>query len=161
MSEKKERKHRQRLWVLGGPTADIKTQYDIGTRLGEPGMYGAAHVCTHKETREQRAVKIIPKARFSRSPHQLQKMREEYELMRDLNHPNIIKAYEAFEDKKNFYIVMELCRGGELFNRIKLKSKYNEADAATVLRKIVLGLQHLHEHKVLAHSIIYMFNFFS
>jgi calcium-dependent protein kinase len=111
-------------------------------------MYGAAHVCTHKETREQRAVKIIPKARFSRSPHQLQKMREEYELMRDLNHPNIIKAYEAFEDKKNFYIVMELCRGGELFNRIKLKSKYNEADAATVLRKIVLGLQHLHEHKI-------------
>jgi len=43
----------------------------------------------------------------------------ETELLRNMDHPNIIKMYETFEDKSNVYIVMELCEGGELIDIIK------------------------------------------
>jgi serine/threonine protein kinase len=138
-------------WVLGGPTGPIEDTYILGKRLGEPGQYGYAQLCTKKATGEIFAVKVltfvpeiascpqlfsflslpsfacriplqvIAKSRYSRNKAQLDRMREEYELMRGLAHKNIIKAYDAFENKTNFYIVMEYCGGGELFTRIQEK----------------------------------------
>jgi len=46
--------------------------------------------------------------------------------MKSLDHPNIIKLYETFEDARNVYLVMELCEGGELFDRIIAKGHFTE-----------------------------------
>ena len=67
-----------------------------------------------KGTKVRRAIKIIPKKRV-KNPAQFQ---SEINIMRELDHPNIIKLFETFEDSRNVYLVMEHCEGGELFDRI-------------------------------------------
>lgn len=55
---------------------------------------------------------------------------DEVAVVKQLDHPNIMKLYEFFEDKRNFYLVMEVYKGGELFDEIINKQKFTEADAA-------------------------------
>ena len=47
-------------------------------------------------------------------------------ILKEMDHPNIIKGYEFYEDNDQIYFVMDLCKGGELFDRIKEKSRYSE-----------------------------------
>jgi len=70
----------------------------------------------HKATGEKRAVKRLNLDKMSAT----QKVRLEYEIdiLKNLNHPNILKLYETFEEKKHIYLVTEYCEGGELFDEI-------------------------------------------
>lgn len=78
-----------------------------------------------KGSKYYRAIKIIPKSKV-RNPD---RFRREIEIMRNLDHPNIIKLFETFEDARNVYLVMELCEGGELFDRIIDKGHFSENEA--------------------------------
>lgn len=64
--------------------------------------------------------------------------------MRTLDHPNIIKLYETFEDQRNVYLVMELCDGGELFDRIIDKGHFSENEARTTFTQIIQALNYCH-----------------
>jgi calcium-dependent protein kinase len=72
--------------------------------------------CCKKGTLEDRAVKIIEKARMSDT----EKVRLKYEvnILKNLNHPNIVRLYEVFEDSHKIYLITELCDGRELFEEI-------------------------------------------
>ena len=67
-----------------------------------------------------------------------------------MDHPNIIKMHDVYENPSELFIVMEVCAGGELFDRIKEQpdGNYSENDAADVLRQIAEGLKYLHSHKI-------------
>lgn len=56
--------------------------------------------------------------------------------MKQLDHPNVIKLYETFEDSRNVYLIMELCDGGELFDSIINKGKYSESEARSAFKDI-------------------------
>jgi calcium-dependent protein kinase len=57
------------------------------------------------------------------------KFQQEISIMRELDHPNVIKLFEFFEDDRYVYLVMELCEGGELFDKIVAKGKFTESMA--------------------------------
>ena len=67
-----------------------------------------------------------------------------------MNHANIIKLHEVYENSNELFIVMDCCSGGELFDRIKEQpdGTYSEVDAAQVLRQICEGLKYMHERKI-------------
>ena len=75
------------------------------------------------------SVKTIHKTKIKKEIHLL---RRELDILQTVD-PNIIKFYETYEDSKYFHIVMELCEGGELFDRIIEKGKYSEKEAAKVM----------------------------
>jgi len=132
---------------------DIEKHYILGHQLGQAGQFGHALLATHRQTGEKRAVKVISKSKFSRASDRklhFAELRNEIDVMRRMDHPNIIKLYDVYETANELYIVMEAMMGGELFDRIKEQpdGNYSEADAASVLRQIAEGLKYMHEHKI-------------
>ena len=55
-------------------------------------------------------------------------------VMKELDHPNIARMFETFEDDKRFYIITEICKGGELFDEIIKRERFCERDAAVVIK---------------------------
>jgi serine/threonine protein kinase len=74
----------------------------------------------------------------------------EIDNMLHVDHPNVLKLMEIFEDDKWFYMVMEYMQGGELFEKIVQRGRYSERDAAQIFKQIVSGVQYLHD-KGIAH----------
>ena len=91
----------------------IIDHYRVGKRLGQ-GAFGEVRRVVHIETGDQRAVKVISKQ--SMSEHEQQTLYNEINILKNLDHPNVVKVYEYFEDEKRFFIVTEICSGGELFD---------------------------------------------
>lgn len=71
-------------------------------------------------------------------------MRKEVEILASLDHPNIVRLYENYEDSRFYHIVMELCEGGELWDSIAAKGHYEEKNAAVIMKKILRAVNHLH-----------------
>ncbi len=75
-------------------------------------------------------------------------LESEINILKELDHPNIVRFYETYIDYKYIHIVMQLCTGGELFDRIVKLEKFSEKDAADLMKKILSAVQHLHEHNI-------------
>ncbi|OIT01584.1 PREDICTED: calcium-dependent protein kinase 17-like isoform X1 [Nicotiana attenuata] len=122
--------------VLGRPMEDVRTTYTIGKELGR-GQFGVTHLCTHKQSGEQFACKTIAKRKLV-NKEDIEDVRREVQIMHHLTgQPNIVELKGAYEDKHSVHLVMELCAGGELFDRIIAKGHYTERAAASLLRTIV------------------------
>ncbi|KAG5517363.1 hypothetical protein RHGRI_037943 [Rhododendron griersonianum] len=122
--------------VLGKPMEDVRSTYTIGKELGR-GQFGVTHLCTNKSTGEQFACKTIAKRKLA-SKEDIEDVRREVQIMYHLTgQPNIVELKGTYEDKHSVHLVMELCAGGELFDRIIAKGHYTERAAASLLRTIV------------------------
>ena len=79
-------------------------------------------------------------------PELLDDLRNEIGLLKMLDHPNVIKLYEYYEDASNIYLILELCDGGELFDRLHMQqgSRYTEAEAARLMFKMVAAIAYCH-----------------
>ncbi|CAE6023688.1 unnamed protein product [Arabidopsis arenosa] len=135
--------------VLPEPIGDgIHLKYDLGKELGR-GEFGVTHECIEISTRERFACKRISKEKL-RTEIDVEDVRREVEIMRCLpKHPNIVSFKEAFEDKDAVYLVMEICEGGELFDRIVSRGHYTERAAASVAKTILEVVKVCHEHGVI------------
>nr|DAD29749.1 TPA_asm: hypothetical protein HUJ06_031217 [Nelumbo nucifera] len=138
-----------KLTVLKEPTGtDIESTYELGRELGR-GEFGVTYLCTDKSTGEQFACKSISKKKL-RTAIDVEDVRREVEIMRHLpNHPNIVSLKDTYEDDNAVHLVMELCEGGELFDRIVARGHYTERAAAAVTRTIVEVVQVCHKHGVM------------
>ncbi|KQJ89539.1 calcium-dependent protein kinase 25 [Brachypodium distachyon] len=126
--------------VLGRPMEDVRATYSIGKELGR-GQFGVTHLCTHRTSGEKLACKTIAKRKLS-TREDLEDVRREVQIMYHLSgQPNIVDLRGAYEDKHSVHLVMELCAGGELFDRIIARGHYTERAAASLLRAIV-GIVH-------------------
>jgi calcium-dependent protein kinase len=134
--------------VLGRPMEDVKSIYSIGKELGR-GQFGITHLCTNKVTGEQFACKTIAKRKLV-NKEDVEDVRREVQIMHHLTgQPNIVELKGAYEDKHSVHLVMELCAGGELFDRIIAKGHYTERAAASLLRTIVQIIHTCHSMGVI------------
>ncbi|KAL3694786.1 hypothetical protein R1sor_008437 [Riccia sorocarpa] len=129
--------------VLGRPLEDVRSIYTLGRELGR-GQFGVTHLCTHKVTGELLACKSIAKRKLT-NKDDVEDVRREVQIMHHLEgQKNIVELKGAYEDKHNVHLVMELCAGGELFDRIIQRGHYSEAAAAALCRTIVQVVQTCH-----------------
>jgi calcium-dependent protein kinase len=77
----------------------------------------------------------------------LDRLKREIAIMRVLDHPNIVKLIETFEDRRSIYLVMELCSGGELLDALAHATQFSEIQAATLMRQIFRAVFYMHENK--------------
>ena len=93
-------------------THNISKEYILGKTLGK-GDFSHVRLAIHKDTKQDRAVKIIQKKKVD-----MKRLLAEISIVSKLSHPSIMEVYEVFEDTKKVYIVSEYCKGGELFDII-------------------------------------------
>ncbi|BAU00608.1 hypothetical protein LR48_Vigan401s002600 [Vigna angularis] len=129
--------------VLNRPMEDVRSTYIFGRELGR-GQFGVTYSVTHKHTNEQLACKSIATRKLVHRDD-LDDVRREVQIMHHLTgHRNIVELKGAYEDRHSVNLVMELCAGGELFDRIIAKGHYSERAAADLCRQIATVVHDCH-----------------
>jgi serine/threonine protein kinase len=125
---------------------DVKTMYKLGRKLGK-GAYAVVHRGTLlTDTHVHRAVKIIDEKALGHED--IEALHIELQTMRKVKHQNIVDLYECFLWRDKFIMVLELCKGGELFDRVVEKEHYSEREARRCFAQCVEAIGHCHEHGV-------------
>ncbi|KAJ0526088.1 putative protein kinase CAMK-CDPK family [Helianthus annuus] len=144
--------------VLKTKTGHLKEYYNLGPKLGH-GQFGTTFLCIEKTTGKRFACKSIARRKLL-IEEDVEDVRWEIEIMHHLSgHPNVVSIQGAYEDSVAVHLVMELCGGGELFDRIAQKGHYSERKAADLIRKIVGVIEACHSLGVM-HRDLKPENFF-
>ena len=124
--------------------------YRIGMLIGT-GTYGEVRVCQHIRTKNKRAVRILKKALLDDTT--VNKFMTMTLLLQHLDHPNVLRFQEIFQDSKRFFIVTELCQGGDLLSQI---DEYvdsgmfiSEQDAAQIITQVLSAVAYLHKNQLI------------
>ncbi|XP_026193621.1 calcium-dependent protein kinase 15 [Cyclospora cayetanensis] len=122
--------------------------YRFGKVVGK-GSFGKVQLVTHRKTAANRACKTIA----IQSPEQWELIKSEVELLKALNHPNIMKLFETYQDGYTIYLIIELCKGGPLFDRIVkhydvMRSPITEEQMCGWMRQILSACSYCHERGV-------------
>jgi calcium-dependent protein kinase len=98
------------------------------------------------------AIKVLNKGKLK---GHVDAIRQEVKILTKLDHPNIVKYYETYDDAKFLYLVMEYCSGGELFDKIAKKKNqvFNESEAAEIIKKLLRAVNHCHSVGVVHRDI--------
>ncbi|XP_054623335.1 myosin light chain kinase family member 4-like isoform X2 [Dunckerocampus dactyliophorus] len=110
------------------------------------GRFGQVHKCVENSSGLTLAAKVIK----ARAQKEKEVVKNEIQVMNNLDHANLIQLYAAYESRNDIILVLEYVGGGELFNRI-IDENYTlmELDAVVFIRQICEGLQHMHKMYIL------------
>ena len=123
------------------------SDYTKEGKLGS-GNFGEVLKVKHKTSNNQRAVKVLDKVKVKKydDPNNLL---AEIEILKKIDHPNIMKIYEFYQDSKNYYIIMELIHGKELFDYIvEEENKFTELQIASIMKQILGAVCYAHNNKI-------------
>ncbi|KAJ9528579.1 hypothetical protein QJQ45_020442 [Haematococcus lacustris] len=127
---------------------DVREKYTFDKVLGK-GNFGVVHLVFDKKTGESMACKSISKRKLV-TPDDIEDVRREVQILLHLSgHKNVVQLKGTYEDKSYIHLVMEVCEGGELFDRIAEKGHFSEKSAAEVMRTIVSVVNHCHTMNVI------------
>jgi calcium-dependent protein kinase len=121
--------------------------YRRGKSLGS-GANGQVFEAVHLVSNERRAIKVISKHKLKAARNAIEKFEAEVEILRRMDHPSIMRLYEFYEDKHNYYLATEQCTGGELFDYIIEQGKLSEAQAAKIMKQVLGAVSYCHSHGI-------------
>ena len=128
---------------------DINAFYDLGssTILGT-GVSGSVKTCIHLKTKMEFALKTLSKKNLK--PEKLIQIRDEIDIMTHLDHPNILRLTEFFETENEIYLILDLCKGGELLDRLHEQAdhRYSERTACKLIYTMLSTIRYCHAHNI-------------
>nr|XP_033480246.1 serine/threonine-protein kinase DCLK2 isoform X3 [Epinephelus lanceolatus] len=131
------------------PASTILEKYKIGKVIGD-GNFAVVKECVERSTGKEFALKIIDKAKCSGKEHLIE---NEVAVLRKVKHPNIIMLIEEVDTPSELYLVMELVKGGDLFDAITSSAKYTERDASVMVYNLAEALKYLHSTNIVHRDI--------
>uniref|UniRef100_A0A665VEK6 Serine/threonine-protein kinase DCLK2 n=1 Tax=Echeneis naucrates TaxID=173247 RepID=A0A665VEK6_ECHNA len=134
------------LWYFPAPIAE---RYKVGRTLGD-GNFAVVRECVEKSSGREYALKIISKDKCRGKEHMIQ---SEVSILRRVKHPNIVLLIEEMDTHSELYLVMELVKGGDLFDAITSSNKYTERDASCMLFNLASAIKYLHSHNIVHRDI--------
>jgi len=123
----------------------IEDNYKLGKELGR-GAFSVVREGIRKANGKKYAIKCITKKLIDKK--ELALLEREIDIMKKLQHPNIIQLMEVIDSSDTLYLVLENAPGGELFDAIVNKGSYSEADAANIVKQILEAIKYCHEQGV-------------
>ena len=127
---------------------DFLSDYEIKETIGK-GTFSVVKLGINKITKEKVAIKILKKKKMQKSKDK-SRLEREISILKRLNHINVIKIYKITEELENYYIVMEYCENGELFNYIVAHQRLSEEVTSYFFYQLINGLDYIH-HKNIVH----------
>ncbi|XP_033867713.2 serine/threonine-protein kinase DCLK1 isoform X2 [Acipenser ruthenus] len=129
--------------------ASIAERYKVGRTIGD-GNFAIVRECVERSTGREYALKIINKSKCRGKEHMIQ---NEVSILRRVKHPNIVLLIEEMDTYTELYLVMELVKGGDLFDAITSTNKYTERDASGMLYNLVCAIKYLHSLNIVHRDI--------
>ncbi|XP_026187732.1 serine/threonine-protein kinase DCLK1b isoform X2 [Mastacembelus armatus] len=129
--------------------ASITERYKVGRTLGD-GNFAVVRECVERSTGREYALKIISKDKCRGKEHMIQ---SEVSILRRVKHPNIVLLIEEMDTHNELYLVMELVKGGDLFDAITSSNKYTERDASCMLFNLASAIKYLHSLNIVHRDI--------
>jgi len=126
----------------------LEEVYEVGEKLGE-GAFSVVKVGVHKENGSKVAIKILDNySNIENAEEDVLRFQQETSIIKSLDHKNIVKLYDIFEDHEHYYVVMELVSGGELFDQIVLRGFYPEDETILIIQQILGALSYLEDKQI-------------
>ncbi|OMJ67933.1 hypothetical protein SteCoe_34771 [Stentor coeruleus] len=132
-------------------THKILEVYNFCSLLGE-GTYGKVHLATHIITNQQRAIKVVSKRSIKTTKLRFE-FTNEISVLKMLDHPNIIKLHEFFEDDSNYYLVTDYLSGGELLDFMIKNKVLSEQVTAKYIKQALESVAYLHSKNIIHRDI--------
>ncbi|CAK4618412.1 unnamed protein product [Aphanomyces euteiches] len=123
----------------------FEANYTLGKKLGE-GTFSVVKEGIQKSTGKKFAIKCIKKSGLSQED--LDALHEEIDILKKMDHPNIMSLYEVYTEAQYYYLVTEFMEGGELFDRIVEKTFYTEKEARDLVQVLLSAIKYCHDHNV-------------
>lgn len=123
-------------------TKNLFEEYKICDRIGQ-GAYGSVYKTCHKTMKFFRAVKAIKRSSIDEVS-----FFNEMSILKNVDHPNIIKLFETYYDSGYYYLVEEFCSGGDMYDYIKKQKYFSERKAAKIIGQLLHAVNHLHTNKI-------------
>ncbi|KAM6907323.1 serine/threonine-protein kinase DCLK1a [Xenentodon cancila] len=127
----------------------ISDRYKVGRILGD-GNFAVVRECVELSTGREYALKIINKGKCRGKEHMIQ---NEVAILRRVKHPNIVLLIEEVDTYNELYLVMELVKGGDLFDAITSANRYTERDASGMLYNLANAIKYLHSLNIVHRDI--------
>ncbi|XP_035423986.1 death-associated protein kinase 3 isoform X1 [Cygnus olor] len=127
----------------------VEEFYEMGGELGS-GQFAIVRKCRERKTGLEYAAKFIKKRRLSSSRRGVsrEEIEREVDILREIQHPNIITLHDIFENKTDVVLILELVSGGELFDFLAEKESLTEEEATQFLKQILDGVHYLHSKRI-------------
>jgi len=120
---------------------NIRDFYKIDKLLGK-GSFAIVKKGINKKTGQEVAIKIIERDKLEEDDELA--LQNEVDILGQIDHPNVVKLFEVYDEPKRLYMVLEIMTGGELFDRIVDKEHYSEKEASDTIRPIVDAIRYCH-----------------
>ncbi|XP_029309791.1 LOW QUALITY PROTEIN: death-associated protein kinase 3 [Cottoperca gobio] len=135
--------------MAGFRQEDVEVYYEMEEELGS-GQFAIVRKCKEKSTSIEYAAKFIKKRRLSSSRRGVsrEEIEREVNILREIQHSNIITLHDIFENKTDVILILELVSGGELFDFLAEKESLTEEEATQFLKQILDGVQYLHSKRI-------------
>uniref|UniRef100_A0A3B5QVI8 Serine/threonine-protein kinase DCLK2 n=1 Tax=Xiphophorus maculatus TaxID=8083 RepID=A0A3B5QVI8_XIPMA len=130
-------------------SSTINEKYKVGKVIGD-GNFAVVKECVERATGQEFALKIIDKARCCGKEHLIE---NEVAVLRRVRHPSIIQLIEVDETPTQLFLVMELVKGGDLFDAITSSTKYSERDASAMVFNLAGAIKYLHRMNIVHRDI--------
>ncbi|XP_019712014.1 hormonally up-regulated neu tumor-associated kinase isoform X2 [Hippocampus comes] len=142
--------------LLAAPCQDLLRSFPHTKRVGSylvgkminKGSFAKVMVGLHIATGEKVAIKVINKKKAHQDPYVQKNMKREPRIHQMIRHPNVVLLLETLETENSFYMVLELCAGGDLMERICDSKRLPEKEVRRYARQILSAVAHLHQHGV-------------
>ncbi|ROL55157.1 Death-associated protein kinase 3 [Anabarilius grahami] len=135
--------------MAGFRQEDVELYYEMGEELGS-GQFAIVRKCKEKSSGSEYAAKFIKKRRLSSSRRGVsrEEIEREVNILREIQHSNIITLHDIFENKTDVILILELVSGGELFDFLAEKESLTEEEATQFLKQILDGVYYLHSKRI-------------
>jgi len=129
-------------------TGTVEQSYELLESLGR-GAFAEVRKAVFKPTNDFRAIKIIHKIGLAVEGFDPKHQLRELKVLKELDHPNILRVYELIEDPQRYFLVMEYCQGGDLFSRLLGVKQFTEVQAGRIMYQLLSAVTYCHQRFVI------------